>query len=75
MHRVASHVAAFLVGVVLASAAGAMAHPAKETTIATRLHRLEARYKGLCDTLKYTPHSDIQDLQVRGMFIRLATIC
>jgi hypothetical protein len=82
MRSVASHVAMLLVGVILATAAGATAHPAKQTDLASRLARLEfrhnllqRRYQGVCDTLKFTRHTDIQDLQVRGMFIQLAAIC
>jgi hypothetical protein len=71
-----------MIGVILATAAGAMAHPAKQASLATRLQRLEfrrnlpqSRYQGVLDTLKFTNMSSVQDIQVRGMFIRLAAIC
>jgi hypothetical protein len=82
MRTAATHVAMLMIGVILATAAGAMAHPAKQASLATRLQRLEfrhnllqRRYQGVCDTLKFTNMSDVQDLQVRGMFIRLKAIC
>jgi len=82
MRPLASHLAVFLVGVILATAAGALAHPAKQASLATRLKRLEfrhnllqSRYQTFCNTLKHANTDEIQDLHVRDMFIRLAETC
>jgi hypothetical protein len=82
MRSLASHAAVLVVGVILATAAGAVAHPAKQASLATRLKRLEFRhnllqsdYQTFCNTLKHADTNEIQDLQVRGMFIRLANTC
>jgi hypothetical protein len=82
MRILASHVAVFVIGVILATAAGAVAHPAKPASLATRLKLLEVRhdvlqanYQAFCNTLKHANTDDIQDLQVRDMFIRLANTC
>jgi hypothetical protein len=82
MRTLASHMAVFVIGAVLATAAGATAHPPKQSSLATRLTRLEVRhdllqsnYQTFCNTLKHTSVNKIQDLQVRDMFIHLATTC
>jgi hypothetical protein len=82
MRSPASHLAVLLVGVILATAAGAVAHPPKQPSLATRLNRLEfrhdllqANYQTFCNTLKHANTDEIQDLQVRDMFIRLANTC
>jgi hypothetical protein len=76
-------VAAFLAGLMLATAIGATAAaPQQKPKLATRLARLELRhneleyrYRALCDTLKFSAHSSIRDIQVRGIFNRLAEVC
>jgi hypothetical protein len=82
MRALASHSAVLVVGVMLATAAGAVAHPAKQASPANRLKRLEFRhnvlqsdYQTFCNTLKHADTNEIQDLQVRGIFIRLANTC
>jgi hypothetical protein len=82
MRILASHVAMLLVGVILATAAGAVAHPPKPASLATRVKRLEvrhdilqSRYQTFCNTLKHTEMDEIQDLQVRDLFIHLAATC
>jgi len=59
MRTLASHLAVFVIGVILATAAGAMAHPPKQAGLATRLKRLEfrhnvlqSRYQTFCNTLR-----------------------
>ena len=82
MRTLASHSAVLVVGVILATAAGAVAHPAKQSSLTTRLKRLEIRhnllqsdYQAFCNTLKHANMNEIKDLQTRGMFIRLANTC
>ena len=82
MRTLASHVAVFVIGVILATSAGAVAHPPKPRTLAIKLRQLEVRhdvlqasYQSFCNTLKHTNTDDIQDVQVRDMFIRLANTC
>lgn len=82
MRTLASHLAVFVIGVILATAAGAMAHPPKQTGLATRLKRLEfrhnlleSRYQTFCNTLRFANMNKIQDLQVRDLFIRLDDTC
>ena len=48
----------------------------------TRVKRLEvrhdilqSRYQTFCNTLKYTEMGEIQDVQVRELFLRLANTC
>ena len=82
MRILASHLAMLLIGVILATAAGAVAHPPKPTSLATRVKRLEvrhdilqSRYQTFCNTLKHANTDEIQDLRVRDMFIHLANTC
>ncbi len=82
MRTLASHLAVFVIGVILATAAGAMAQPPKQAGLATRLKRLEfrhnllqSRYQTFCNTLRFANMNKIQDLQVRDLFIRLDNTC
>ena len=82
LRALASHVTVLLIGVVLATAAGALARPSKQPSLATRLSRLEDRhnvlqsnYQTFCNTLKFTDKNGIQDVQAREMFVRLAEVC
>ena len=82
MRILASHLAVLLVGVILATATGAVAHPPKPGRLATRVKRLEvrhdilqSRYQTFCNTLKHTEMDEIQDLRVRDLFIHLAATC
>jgi hypothetical protein len=82
MRTLASHVAVFVIGVILATAAGAVAHPAKQASLTSRVKRLEfrhdilqSRYQTFCNTLKHSNMNEIQALQVRQIFIRLANTC
>ena len=82
MRTLASHLAVFVIGVILATAAGAMAQPPKQEGLATRLTRLEfrhnvlqSRYQTFCNTLRSANLNKIQDLPVRDLFIRLDNTC
>jgi hypothetical protein len=82
MRTLASHLAVFVIGVILATAAGAMAQPPKQEGLATRLKRLEfrhnvlqSRYQTFCNTLRSANLNKIQDLPVRDLFIRLDNTC
>jgi hypothetical protein len=77
-----SHVTVLLIGVILATAAGALARPSKQPSLAARLSRLEDRhnvlqssYQTFCNALKFTDKSGIQDVQAREMFVSLADVC
>jgi hypothetical protein len=82
MRTLASHLAVFVIGVILATAAGAMAQPPKQEGLATRLKRLEfrhnvlqSRYQTFWNTLRSANLNKIQDLPVRDLFIRLDNTC
>lgn len=82
MRSLASHVVVFVIAVILATAAGAVAHPPKPAILVTKVKRLEvrhdilqSRYQTFCNTLKHTEMDEIQDLQVRELFLRLANTC
>ena len=82
LRAIASHVTVFLIGVTLATAAGALARPPKQPSLETRLSRLEARhdflqsnYQTLCNTLKFADKTAIQDEQVRDLFVRMSDAC
>jgi hypothetical protein len=82
MRTLASHLAVFVIGVILATAAGAVAHPTKQPSLATRLKRLEVRhdalqanYQTFCNTLKFANMGEIQDVHVRDLFTRLTDAC
>jgi hypothetical protein len=89
LRALASHVTVLLIGVILATAAGALARPSKQPSLAARVSRLEARvsrledrhnvlqssYQTFCNTLKFTDKDGIQDVQAREMFVRLADAC
>jgi hypothetical protein len=82
MRTLASHLAVFVIGVILATAAGAMAHPPKQAGLATKLKRLEfrhnlleSRYQTFCNTLRFANMNKIQDLPVRDLFIQLDNTC
>jgi autonomous glycyl radical cofactor GrcA len=82
MRTLASHLAVFLIGVILATAAGAVAHPTKQPSLTTRLKRLEVRhdalqanYQTFCNTLKFANMDEIQDVNVRDLFTRLTDAC
>ena len=82
LRAIASHVAVFVIGVVLATAAGALARPPKQPSLETRLSRLEDRhnflqsnYQTLCNTLKVADKARIQDEQVRELFVRMSDAC
>jgi hypothetical protein len=82
LRAIASHVTVLLIGVTLATAAGAPARPPKQPTLETRLNRLEARhdflqsnYQTLCNTLKLADKTGIQDEQTRDLFVRMSDAC
>ena len=82
LRALASHVTLLLIGVILAAAAGALARPTKQPSLAARLSRLEDRhnvlqsnYQTFCNTLKFTDKDGIQDVQAREMFVRLSDVC
>jgi hypothetical protein len=82
MRSLASHVAVFMIAVILATAAGAVAQPPRQPSLMSRVKRLEvrhdilqSRYQTFCNTLKYTEMGEIQDVQVRELFLRLANTC
>jgi hypothetical protein len=82
MRTLASHLAVFVIGVILATAAGAMADPPKQAGLETRLKRLEfrhnllqSRYQTFCNTLRFANMNKIKDLPVRDLFIRLDNTC
>ena len=82
LRTLASHVTVLLIGVTLATAAGALARPSKQPNLAARLSRLEDRhnvlqssYQTFCNTLKFMDKDGIQDLQAREMFDSLANVC
>ena len=82
LRTLASHVTLFLLGVILATAAGALALPSKQPSLAVRLSRLEDRhnvlqssYQTFCNTLKFADKDKIQDVQVRQLFVSLADVC
>jgi hypothetical protein len=82
MRTLASHLAVLVIGVILATATGATAHPTKLASLATRLKRLELRhdvlqanYQTFCNTLKFANMDEIQDVQIRDLFTRLTDAC
>ena len=81
MRAFSSHLMVFLIGVILATAAGAAAHPAEQPSLTTRVKRLEirqdllqSRYQTFCNTLKHNTLK-FQDSQVRSMFMRMSATC
>lgn len=82
LRALASHVTVLLIGVILATAAGALARPSKQPSLETRLSRLEVRhnvlqsnYQTFCNTLKFTDKDGIQDVKARELFVSLAEVC
>jgi hypothetical protein len=82
MRTLASHLTVFLVAVILATAAGAMAQSPKPASLASRIKRLElrhdllqSRYQTFCNTLKRANTKEIDDPPVRRLFNRLAETC
>jgi hypothetical protein len=82
LRAIASHVTVFLIGVILATAAGALARPPKKPSLETRLSRLESRhdflqsnYQTLCNTLRFADKTGIQDEQARDLFVRMSDAC
>jgi hypothetical protein len=59
-----------------------VAHPPKPASLVTKIKRLEVRhdilqsgYQTFCNTLKHTEMDEVQDVQVRELFLRLANAC
>jgi hypothetical protein len=82
LRAIASHVTVFLIGVILATAAGALARPPKKPSLEARLSRLESRhdslqsnYQTLCNTLRFADKTGIQDEQARDLFVRMSDAC